>query len=79
MSPLIVLSSELRVAGLRHRTQQLFPRNSTEEQKIPAMFKETKMFLFVGALILYIETVTSCGESGRLIICKYLGKVSKMQ
>ena len=41
------------------------------------MFIETKMFLFVGALILYIETVTSCGESGRLIICKYLGKISK--
>ncbi|CAH3030479.1 unnamed protein product [Porites evermanni] len=29
------------------------------------MFIETKMFLFVGALILYIETVTSCGESGK--------------
>jgi len=43
------------------------------------MFIETKMFLFVGALILYIETVTSCGESGRLIIYKYLEEVSKME
>lgn len=41
------------------------------------MFIETKMFLFVGALILHMETVKSCGESGRLIIVNISEKFQK--
>ena len=35
------------------------------------------MFLFVGALILHMETVKSCGESGRLIIVNISEKFQK--
>lgn len=78
MSPLIVLSPELRVAGLRRQYPATILKKFNRRIE-NTMFIETKMFLFVGVLLLNIETVTSCGESGRLIIYKYLGKVSKME